>query len=108
MRMKMNNGKLKVSLALLGFSGQLNLLLTQPVHANMMQSKIGFTVHQDVRDAGVLPPEIPQNGQLVHYDLLPSTGSAQEYSLILLGCMLLLFVVVFFLTRIYVEKGKLQ
>ncbi|MGL5342200.1 MAG: LPXTG cell wall anchor domain-containing protein, partial [Lactococcus garvieae] len=37
-----------------------------------------------------------------------STGSAQEYSLILLGCMLLLFVVIFFLTRIYVEKGKLQ
>ncbi|MGL4247928.1 MAG: LPXTG cell wall anchor domain-containing protein [Lactococcus garvieae] len=104
----MNNGKLKVSLALLGFSGLLNLFLTQPVRANMMQSKIGFTVHQDVRDAGVLPPEIPQNGQLVHYDLLPSTGSAQEYFLIFLGCMLLLFVVVFFLTRIYVEKGKLQ
>ena len=104
----MNNGKLKVSLALLGFSGLLNLFLTQPVRANMMQSKIGFTVHQDVRDVGVLPPEIPQNGQLVHYDLLPSTGSAQEYFLILLGCMLLLFVVVFFLTRIYVEKGKLQ
>ncbi|MGL4334139.1 MAG: LPXTG cell wall anchor domain-containing protein, partial [Lactococcus garvieae] len=30
----MNNGKLKVSLALLGFSGLLNLFLTQPVRAN--------------------------------------------------------------------------
>ena len=93
--MKMNNSKLKVSLALLGLSCLTNLFLIQPVSANMMQSKIGFTVHQDVRDAGVLPPEIPQNGQLVHYDLLPSTGSTQEYSLILFGCMLLLFVAVF-------------
>lgn len=106
--MKMNNSKLKVSLALLGLSCLTNLFLIQPVSANMMQSKIGFTVHQDVRDAGVLPPEIPQNGQLVHYDLLPSTGSAQEYSLILFGCMLLMLVAVFFLARIYVEKGKLH
>ncbi|MFK4915415.1 LPXTG cell wall anchor domain-containing protein [Lactococcus petauri] len=54
------------------------------------------------------PSEIPQNGQLVHYDFLPSTGSAQEYSLILFGCMLLLFVAVLFLARMYGEKGKLQ
>ena len=105
---KMNKRKLKVSLSLLAFPCLTNIFPTQPVSANMMQSKIGFTVHQDVRDAGVLPPEIPQNGQLVHYDLLPSTGSAQEYSLILFGCMLLMLVAVFFLARIYVEKGKLQ
>ncbi|BAV01869.1 LPXTG cell wall anchor domain-containing protein [Lactococcus formosensis] len=108
MIMKMNNEKLKVSLAFLGLSCLSNLFLTQPVSANMMQSKIGFTVHQDVRDTGVLPPEIPQNGQLVHYDLLPSTGSTQEYSLILFGCMIILFVAVFFLARRYVEKGKFE
>ncbi|WP_270231911.1 LPXTG cell wall anchor domain-containing protein [Lactococcus formosensis] len=108
MIMKMDNEKLKVSLAFLGLSCLANLFLTQPVSANMMQSKIGFTVHQDVRDTGVLPPEIPQNGQLVHYDLLPSTGSTQEHSLILFGCMIILFVAVFFLARRYVEKGKLE
>ncbi len=105
---KINKRKLKVSLSLLAFPCLTNIFPTQPVSANMMQSKIGFNVHQDVRDTGVLPPEIPKNGQLVHYDLLPSTGSTPEYSLILFGCMLLLFVAVFFLVRRYVEKGSLQ
>ena len=74
--------------------------------ADLLQSKVGFTIRQDVIDKGVLPPEIPQNGQIIHYSSLPKTGSGDNLEMIIIGlATLVLCLVIYTSRRKKLEKG---
>ena len=74
------------------------------VSSDMLKSKVGFTIYQDVTGSGVLPPEIPENGQYIHYHPLPSTGSVGSYWTTLSGLFLILLILIFFVRKIYKKR----
>lgn len=76
------------------------------VLADTLQSKVGFSVHQNITDKGVLPPDIPNNGQLIQYSVLPKTGVAENKTLVLIGISLLVFgLLMFVLQKRGLKKG---